>query len=78
MDPRGRVVLAYRGKLSTANGFLALPIVLRISSLTREAGNHIIGPNDILRLYISSAELRYTRFTRDIHNRVFEILIESL
>ena len=86
LDPRGLVVLARRGKLSTANGFLALPIVLRLSSLTREAGNQMIGPHgttivigdDIPRLHISTVELRYTRYTQDIHNRVFNILSESL
>lgn len=80
------MVLARRGKLSTANGFLALPIVLRLSSLTREAGNQMIGPHgttivigdDIPRLHISTVELRYTRYTQDIHNRVFNILSESL
>lgn len=86
LDPRGLVVLARRGKLSTVNGFLALPIVLRLSSLTREAGNQMIGPHsttivigeDIPRLHISTVELRYTRYTQDIHNRVFNILSESL
>ena len=86
LDPRGLVVLARRGKLSTASGFLALPIVLRLSSLTREAGNQMIGPHgttivigdDIPRLHISTVELRYTRYTQDIHNRVFTILSEGL
>lgn len=86
LDPRGLVVLARRGKLSTASGFLALPIVLRLSSLTRETGNQMIGPHgavvvigeDIPRLHISTVELRYTRHTQDIHNRGFTILCESL
>lgn len=78
LDPRGLVVLARRGKLSAVNGFLALPVVLRLSSLMREAGNQIIGPNgttvvigdDIPRLHVSTVKLRNTRFTQGIHNRV--------
>lgn len=80
------MVLVHRGKLSTTNGLLALPTVLRLIHLMREARNQMIGPNgttvvigdDIPCLHISSVELRYTRFTQDIHNRVFDILIESL
>lgn len=87
LDPRDLLVLAHCGKLPTSNGFLALPIVLHLNSLTREAGNQI---NDKAQRYcgsdrrgyprlpISTVELRYTRFTQNIHNRVFDILIESL
>ncbi|KAJ5517821.1 SNF2-like protein [Penicillium expansum] len=77
----GLVVLARRGKLSAVNGFLALPVVLRLSSLMREAGNQIIGPNgttvvigdDIPRLHVSTVKLRNTCFTQGIHNRVLTL-----
>ncbi|OQE15606.1 hypothetical protein PENFLA_c031G09809 [Penicillium flavigenum] len=62
LDPCGLVALAWRGKLSAANGSLAPPIVLRLSSLTREAGNQMTGPDrttvaireDIPRLHVST------------------------
>ena len=70
-----------RGKLSAANPFYILPIILRFTSLTREAGNQMMGSNGttnvIGEVITRTVELRYSRSTYNVHNSVFDTLVDD-